>query len=239
MSFHFSAQLYFFSLCQAWLIVDFHQITTIIHRPAPPSRQPVKASPADRKEKSRFTHFRKSCLSPWHGHGCQIPVSLSREPSTDTAEGEHLVCCMKASLKRMWFWRKQSKAWIFFFFLHGNSLSFTSLLALFFYLRYHFFSTTVYTSLLCASSVKYNLRLLLYALILPVSPSFVPLRDPSETSLVFFAEPINLQPCSWETRVFSGSQPHMEMVVRIIFRKLTMFWNQNIFTYFPRSISDH
>lgn len=126
-----------------------------------------------------------------------------------------------------------------FFFLHGNSLSFTSLLALFFYLRYHFFSTTVYTSLLCATSVKYNLRLLLYALILPVSPSFVPLRDPSETSLVFFAEPINLQPCSWETRVFSGSQPHMEMVVRIIFRKLTMFWNQNIFTYFPRSISDH
>ena len=66
----------FFSLRQAWLIVDFHQITTIIHRPAPPSRQPLKVSPADRKEKSRFTHFRKSCLSPWHGHGCQIPASL-------------------------------------------------------------------------------------------------------------------------------------------------------------------
>lgn len=66
----------FFSLHQAWLIVDFHQITTIIRRPAPPSRQPVKASPADRKEKSRFTHFRKSRLSPWQGHGCQIPASL-------------------------------------------------------------------------------------------------------------------------------------------------------------------
>ena len=125
-------------------------------------------------------------------------LSLSGELSTDIAEGEHLVCCMKASLKRMWFWRKQSKAWIFFFFffLHGNSLSFTSLLTLFFYLRYHLFSTTVCTSLLCATSVKYNLRLLLYALILPLSPSLEPLRDPSETSLVFFAEPINLQPCS-------------------------------------------
>ena len=74
--FTFLPNFIFFSLCQAWLIVDFHQITTIIHRPVPPSRQPVKASPADRKEKSRFTHFRKSCLSPWHGHGCQIPVSL-------------------------------------------------------------------------------------------------------------------------------------------------------------------
>lgn len=78
--------------------------------------------------------------------------------------------------KKMWFWRKQSKAWIFFFFfLFGNSISFISILNFFFYLRYHFPSTAVYTSLLCAPFVKYNLRLLLYALIPPMSQSLVPL----------------------------------------------------------------
>lgn len=104
-------------------------------------------------------------------------LSSSRELSADIAEGEHLGCCMKESqfLRRCGFGENKAKHGSFFFFLFGNSISFISILNFFFYLRYHFPSTAVYTSLLCAPFVKYNLRLLLYALIPPMSQSLVPL----------------------------------------------------------------
>lgn len=63
----------------------------------------------------------------------------------------------------------------------------------------------------CATFVKYDLRLLLFALILSVSPSFLPGRDPSETSLAFFAEPLTaltFQPCSYKAK-FSVHLSHM------------------------------
>ena len=141
----------FFSVHQAWLIVDFHQITTIIHRPAPRSRQPVKASPADRKEKSRFTHFRKSRLSPWQGTAVRY-LPLFKPWAV------HRYCWRRASgllhgvlvWKKMWFWRKQSKAWIFFFFSYLVTQFPSSPFSSFFLLKKFSLNCSLYISALCS-----------------------------------------------------------------------------------------
>lgn len=201
---------FIFSLHQAWLIVDFHRITAIIHWPAPQSALKFPQQTGRKNQNSLILRNHASLLIM----GMAVRYLSLLEPWVF-----HWYCQRRASgllyegvlvLKKIWFWRKQNKTGIFFSYL--VTLHFPHLHSHFFLLKNTIFPQ-MYFSLtpVCATFVKYDLRLLLFALILSVSPSFLPGRDPSETSLAFFAEPLTaltFQPCSYKAK-FSVDLSHM------------------------------
>lgn len=136
---------FIFSLHQAWLIVDFHRITTIIHWPGPQSALKFPQQTGRKNQNSLILRNHASLLIM--GHGCQIPISLRAVgvPLVLPKESIWSIVWRSLSFEEDMVLEKTKQNRDLFFLLSNSSFS-SPPFSFFFYLRYHFPSNVLFSN---------------------------------------------------------------------------------------------